>query len=56
MSTPTVYYICKFPKSFRDYSWFDGWDKDSAVRFVRRIRKQYGVRGTVKKVVEVEEK
>ena len=52
MSEPTVYYICKFPSSYRNRTWFNEDEKDSAKRFVKRVKEDYGVRGVVKKVVE----
>ncbi len=56
MKQPTVYYICKFPDTYKNRTWFNEDEKDSAKRFVKRVKEYYGVRGTVKKVVEVEEK
>ncbi len=51
---PTVYYICKFPDTYNYQQWW--YDKDRAEAFVRHKLEKYGIKGTVKKVVEVEEK
>ncbi len=54
MSEPTIYYICKFPGSYKDQTYF--LEKDLADRYVKHIWERYKINGTVKKVVEVEEK
>ncbi len=57
MSEPIVYYICKFPVSkYNHRAYFDEDQKDLADRWVKHIFDFYNVSGTVKKVVEVEEK
>ncbi len=57
MKQPTVYYICKFPMSkYNNRTYFDSDQKDLADRFVKHVWERYKINGTVKKVVEVEEK
>ena len=52
----TIYYLTKFPSTYRNRTWWDAKSKTRAEAFLKHVAEKYGVRGKIITVLDKQTK